>query len=217
MRIGVLLGGCGHYDGTDVHEAVLTLLSLEAVGEKPLLIAPAIDHERIVDHRSGDEMPGEKRDVLCESARLARGRIVPLQESRPEDLEALIIPGGYGPVINFSTGFARREAEHRIHPDVELFLRHFLSHGKPIGLISLGEIPVRTLLGQAIEPAPPPADPRQVSIDPAHRLVHTPGFTGYARLRDVQAGIEAMIGELLRLMEERRRETVADRSPGEAP
>ncbi|HEX9428253.1 MAG TPA: hypothetical protein VGA64_10740 [Candidatus Polarisedimenticolia bacterium] len=211
MRIGVLLAGCGHYDGTDVHEAVLTLLALESAGEKPLLIAPAIDHERVVDHRTGDEIPGERRDILRESARFARHRIVSIPESRPEDLEALIIPGGYGPVVNFSTGFALREAEHKLHPDLEGFLRHFLDRGKPIGLISLGEIPVRLLLGQPIEQAPPPADPGQVGVDAARRLVHTPGFTGFARLGDVLTGIQAMIASLLRLMEERRRE--AGRAP----
>jgi enhancing lycopene biosynthesis protein 2 len=107
MRIGVLLGGCGHYDGTDACEAVLTLLALEAAGEKPVLIAPAIAQQRTVDHLSGDAVEGESRDVLRESARLFRGRMHALADVRAGDLEALIIPGGYGPVVNFATGFAQ--------------------------------------------------------------------------------------------------------------
>ncbi len=215
MRIGVLLGGCGLYDGTDVHEAVLTLLALEAAGEKPVLLAPDIAQERTVDHLSGEEVAAERRDVLRESARLARGAIRDLASFRPEDLEALIVPGGYGPVVNFSTGFARRDRPHGIVPEVAAFLRHFLEARKPIGLVGLGEIPVRTLLGQELALMPPPADPRTVSVDREGRIVHTPGFSAFTRLRDVQAGIEAMIGEVLRMMQERQREEEAARPPGD--
>ncbi len=205
MRIGVLLGGCGHFDGTDVHEAVLTFLALEGAGEKPILLAPDIEQDRTVDHVSGEEVPGEIRGVLRESARLARGGIRTLSECRPEDLEALIIPGGYGPVVNFSTGFARRGQERGIVPQVADFIRHFLDQRKPVGLVSLGEIPVRTLLGQEIEVAPPPSDPAKVVIDRERSIVHTPGFTAFNRLDDVRVGIEVMVGEVLRLVEERAR------------
>ncbi len=204
------------YDGTDVHEAVLALLALESAGERPLLLAPARAQERTVDHLSGDEVPGEVRDVLRESARLARGRMTSLTECHPEELEALIIPGGYGPVVNFSTGFARRGETRRIVPEVEGFIRHFLDAGKPIGLVGLGEIPVRTILGLEMDPATPPADPSSVSIDRDRRIVHTPGFAGFNRLAEVKAGIEAMVGEVLRLMEERRsRAAVGHPAPGE--
>ncbi len=204
MRVGVLLGGCGRYDGTDVYEAVLTCLALEEAGEKPLLVAPAIPQDRTVDHLSGDEAAGEVRDVLRESARLARGPIRSLAECHPSDLEALIIPGGYGPVVNFSTGFARLGEPRRIVPEVVAFIRHFLESGKPIGLVSLGDVPVRSILGQEIEPAPVPSSPGSVVVDRERRIVHTPGFSAYARLRDVQVGIEAMVRAVLRLMQERR-------------
>lgn len=212
MRIGVLLGGCGHYDGTDVCEAVLTLVALEAAGEKPLLVAPAIPQERTVDHLSGEAVDGETRDVLRESARLVHGRVSALDEVRPDELEALIIPGGYGPVVNFSTGFARRGEARAVVPAVADFLRHFLETGKPIGCVSVGEIPVRTVLRQEIAMAPPPAAPDRVRIDPDRPIVHTPGFAAFSRLADVQAGIAAMVGEVLRLMTERGRAVSAGRS-----
>ena len=209
MRIGLLLGGCGMYDGTDVHEAVLTVLALEAAGEKPVLMAPAIRQNRIVDHVSGDEVAGEARDVLKESARLARGRIRSLEDARPGELEALIIPGGYGPVVNFSVGFASLEEKRGLVPEVERFIRHFLDERKPIGLISLGEVPVRTILGQELEIAAPPSDPRSLSLDRERRLVHTPGFAAYTRLEDVQVGIVAMVAEVLRLVADRGRRATA--------
>jgi enhancing lycopene biosynthesis protein 2 len=217
MRIGILLGGCGHYDGTDVNEAVLTLLALEAAREKPVLLAPEVPQERIVDHLTGDEVEGAARDVLRESARLARGAVRSLSQVRAEDLEALIIPGGYGPVVNFSAGFARPGRPRALLPDVAAFIRHFVDDGKPIGTISLGEIPLRTVLGEEIDLAPPPADPRSLSVDPLRRLVHTPGFSGFTRLADVKAGIEAMVERLLLLLEERSGQAAGARpSPGEA-
>ena len=201
MRIGVLLGGCGLYDGSDVHETVLTLLALEAAGEKPILLAPDLSQDRTVDHLSGEEMPGERRGVLRESARLGRGSIQALSACRPEDLEALIIPGGYGPVVNFSTGFARLGEPHRLVPEVRTFLDHFLDHRKPIGLVGLGEVPVRTLLGQELDVPRAPGDPQRLTVDQARRIVHTPGFVAFARLEEVRTGIEAMVAEVLRLME----------------
>ncbi len=216
MRIAVLLGGCGLYDGTDVHDAVLTLLALEGHGEKPLLVAPAIPQDRTIDHLTGDEVPGEVRDVLSESARLARGRIQSLAECRPADLEALIIPGGYGPAVNFSTGFARLGAPRRIVPEIAEFVRHFLDSGKPIGLVGLGEIPVRTILGQEMESPSSPGGPGTPVVDPERRIVHTPGSGGFGRLRDGQAGIEAMVREVLRLIDERRTQAAADAPAREA-
>ncbi|HEU4400891.1 MAG TPA: hypothetical protein VFT43_02180 [Candidatus Polarisedimenticolia bacterium] len=217
MRIGVLLGGCGLYDGSDIHEVVLVLQALEEAGEKPLLLAPDIPFERVVDHLSGDEVGAESRNVLRESARLARGAIRSLGSCRPQDLEALVIPGGYGPVVNFSTGFARIGQRRGIVPQVAEFIRHFLEAGKPLGLVGLGDVPVRTLLDQELEMTPPPPDARHLAIDRGRRIVHTPGFAAFTRLRDVRAGIEAMIEELLRLMEERSRAAGASDPAREAP
>jgi len=208
VSIGVLLGGCGHYDGTDAHELVLALVAIEASGERAALIAPDIAQERTVDHLSGDEV-SEARNVLRESARLARRPIHSLTSARLDDLEALVIPGGYGPVVNFSSGFARPGAERRMNPAIAAFLQHFLDGDKPIGCISLGEIPVRTVLGDDLEIPAPPAGPEALSIDRGRSIVHTPGFTAFTRLVDVRAGIEAMVAEVVRRVREQRSERAA--------
>jgi enhancing lycopene biosynthesis protein 2 len=193
------------YDGSDIHETVFTLLALEAAREKPILLAPDVVQDRTVDHLTGDEVEGERRGVLRESARLARGSVHPLSGQRPSDLEALIIPGGYGPVVNFSTGFARVGETRRLVPEVQAFLSHFLAARKPIGLVGLGEVPVRGLLGQEVEIPAPQSDPRQITVDRERAIVHTPGFVLFTRLEDVWLGIETMVAEVLRLMEERIR------------
>ena len=204
MRVGVLLGGCGLYDGSDVHETVLTLLALEIAGEKPVLVAPDVEQDRTVDHLTGEAAAGESRSVLREAARLARGSIQDLASCRPQDLEALIIPGGYGPVVNFSTGFARQGEAHALRPDVERFIRHFLEERKPVGTVSLGEVPVRMILGLPLDPTPA-GRPGDIVVEAGGRSVHTPGFAGFTRLGDVRAGIEAMVAEVLERMEARAR------------
>ncbi len=200
MRIGVLLAGSGLYDGSDVQETTFVLLALEEAGEKPLLLAPDIAQDRIVDHLTCEEVTDERRNVMRESARQARGGIHAMESYRPEDLEALIIPGGYGPVVNLSSGFARPGEPRRILSAVRGFIGHFIDERKPIGLVSLGEVPVRTLLGQELEIAPPPHDPEKPIVDEARRIVHTPGFSVFNRMQDVRRGIVAMVAEVLRLM-----------------
>src|SRR2546428_5201738 len=153
VSIGVLLGGCGYYDGTDVHEAGFTLFAIEAAGERAILVAPDIAQERTVDHLSGDEVP-DARNVLRESARLARRPIRALQEVRHDELEALFIPGGYGPAVNFSTAFARPGEPPAVRQEAAVILRHLVEAGTPLGSVSLGQIPPQTVLGDTIqEPA----------------------------------------------------------------
>ena len=212
MSIGVLLGGCGHYDGSDVQETTFALLAIEAAGERAVLIAPDAPQDRTVDHLSGDETP-ETRNVLRESARLARRPIRALASVAIEEIEALVIPGGYGPVVNFSTGYARPGEALRLKPEIAAFLLRVLETAKPIGCISLGEVPVRTVLDQEIDVPAPPAGPAALDIDRERAIVHTAGFTAFHRLADVKAGIDAMIAEILRLVQARRREAAAASAP----
>ena len=197
MRVGVLLAGCGLYDGSDVHETVFLLEALEAAGERPVLVAPDLPQARTVDHLTGDAAEGDARRVWRESARLARGRVRPLGEVDPAELLALIVPGGYGPAINFASGFATPGAERRLLPEVRAFLLHFLESGKPVGLIGLGELPVCQALGEEAVPPALPADPATLTIDPRRPILRTPGFAAFTRLGDVRRGVEALVRAVL--------------------
>ncbi len=86
-----------------------------------------------------------------------------------------------------------------------------------MGLVGLGEITIRTLLGEDLDPAPPPADPRRVTIDLERRIVHTPGFVAFSRLQDVQAGIEAMVEEVLRMTADHRPLSRHEADAGDSP
>ncbi|HKQ96682.1 MAG TPA: hypothetical protein VJV75_02285 [Candidatus Polarisedimenticolia bacterium] len=197
MRIGVLLAGCGLYDGSDIHETVLLLDALERAGERPVLLAPDLPQARTVDHLTGDTIPGEERRVWGESARLARARVRPLAEVDPGELLALIVPGGYGPAVNFGTGFAMPGVPRRLVPEVRSFLLHFVEAGKPLGLIGLGELPVCLALEEEAAPPEAPADPATLRVDARRAILRTPGFAAFTRLGDVRQGIDSLVRAIL--------------------
>ncbi|SFE69390.1 isoprenoid biosynthesis glyoxalase ElbB [Thermoflexibacter ruber] len=145
MKVGVLLSGCGVYDGTEIHEAVLTLLALEKAGAETICIAPDIDQYHVVNHLTGEEMP-EKRNVLVESARIARGKITPLDQVNIEELDALAMPGGFGTAKNF-TNWAFKGAESQIHEGVKQLIREMIHENKPIAAVCMSP----TTLAKALE------------------------------------------------------------------
>jgi enhancing lycopene biosynthesis protein 2 len=200
MGVGVLLAGCGLYDGSDPAETFLLLQALDEAGERPVLVAPDRPQARVVDHlTTGTEET--QRNVLRESARLARQPVRDLSGTAPESLQALFVPGGYGAAINFQDGFAVPGAARPLHAEVERFLRHFLESGKPIATIGLGEVPVRALLGLDL-PEAPSASPARVDVDRERRLWHTAGAASGGRLADLRAGIAALVAAVLAAVEE---------------
>ena len=101
-KIGVVLGGCGVYDGSEIHEAVITLLAIARNGAQAVCFAPDKPQRDVINHLTGEAMP-EQRNVLVEAARIARGDILPLAQARAETLDALIVPGGFGAAKNLSS------------------------------------------------------------------------------------------------------------------
>ena len=98
-RIGICLSGCGFNDGAEIHESVITALALDRVGTDILYTAPNMMQTKVVNHLSGDNM-NENRNVLIESARIARGEITDLADITADDMDGLIFPGGFGAVLN---------------------------------------------------------------------------------------------------------------------
>src|SRR5215470_10923412 len=115
--IAVCLSGCGFLDGAEIYESVLTLLAIDQAGAKALCCAPDVSQEDVVDHRT-KKPHGERRNVLTESARIARGEIVNVAEVKAERIDALVFPGGYGAAKNLCS-FATEGQDCRVNPDVE--------------------------------------------------------------------------------------------------
>ncbi len=133
--IAVVLSGCGVFDGAEIHESVLTLLALDRQGAAYQCFAPDVDQAHVINHVSGDEM-AETRNVLTESARIARGEIKDLGEFDAGAVDAIIFPGGFGAAKNLCT-FAFDGPDCQVNDDVLRAVRAMVDANKPIGALCI--------------------------------------------------------------------------------
>ncbi len=217
-RVAVLLAGCGHLDGAEVREAVLALLALDQQGAQVQCLAPDAPQYHVIDHATGEVVPGAQRNMLQESSRIARkGQCLDLARAQVADFDALLMPGGYGVAKNHC-GFAFDGAQAQVREDVVAFVRGFFDAGKPVGAICIAPALVALALqgrtsttltlgrGDGVADAVaqlghthrPTADASAVVVDEAHRLVTTPAYMfDDAPLRDVYRGISECVREVL--------------------
>ena len=144
-KFAVILSGSGVYDGSEIHEATLTMLAIMKNGATYKIFAPNIDQHHVINHLTGEEM-NESRNVLVESARIARGDIKDLKEYDPKDFDALILPGGFGAAKNLCD-FAFKGSECSVNPDVEKAIRNTASIGRPIGALCIAPVILSKILG----------------------------------------------------------------------
>lgn len=213
--IGVLLAGCGFLDGSEIHEAVFTLLCLDELGVATVFLAPRGDQLHVVDHEAKAPAAGETRDVLRESARIARGRIRDLATVKAAELDALVVPGGFGVAKNLCD-FALKGAEATPHPEAARLLREVHAAGKPIGATCIAPTLLALALGKTAHPTLTVGDDRGVAqaieqlgakhqvcpvdacvVDRAQRIVTAPAYMYDARPKDVCAGIRKMCAEVV--------------------
>ena len=129
-KIGVVLSGCGVYDGTEIHESVIILLAIDRAGAEAVCMAPNIEQMHVINHLTGEEIPGEQRNVLIEAARIARGDIKDISQVKADDLDALIFPGGFGAAKNLCTMAVKGE-DAEVNPEVSRLVRDFQARQKP--------------------------------------------------------------------------------------
>ncbi len=134
-KFAVVLSGCGVYDGAEIHEATLTLLAIARAGATYQCFAPDMKQYHVINHITGEEM-NEERNVLIESARIARGNIKPLSEYDAKEFDALIFPGGFGAAKNLST-VAFKGADATVIPEVEKAIEQTVKLRKPIGALCI--------------------------------------------------------------------------------
>lgn len=145
MKIGILLSGCGVYDGAEIHESVMALLSIEEIGAKAVCISVNKDQHHVINHTNGEEMD-ESRNMLVESARIARGDINDISTIDPVDIDALVIPGGFGSAKNL-TNWAFNGPDGDILPEVKLLLINLINVGKPVAALCVSPV----VLAKALE------------------------------------------------------------------
>lgn len=135
-KIAVILSGNGVYDGAEIHESVFTLLAIDEAGAEAVIYAPDMNQHHVINHITGEEMP-ETRNVLIEAARIARGNIHALNTFRVEEVDALLIPGGFGAAKNL-TQWAFSGPEGEIRDDVKKAILDTVQAGKPLGAVCMG-------------------------------------------------------------------------------
>ena len=214
-RVGVVLSGCGFLDGAEIHEATLTLLHLDAAGAAIRCMAPATAEFEVVDH-CRREPAGERRGVLAEAGRIARGEIVPLAGVDAGSLDAAIFPGGFGAARNLCD-WAVKGPECDVDADVRRLITALYAAGKPMGFICIAPVLAARVLGghgvtitigndrataAGIEATGArhrdcPVD--EAVVDAEHRIVSTPAYMLGPSISHIDKGIGRLVAEVLRL------------------
>jgi enhancing lycopene biosynthesis protein 2 len=213
-KFALVLSGCGVFDGAEIHEATLSMLAIARQGGSYEIFAPNIDQHHVVNHLNGQEMD-ESRNVLVESARIARGKIRDLKEFKPGEFDALLFPGGFGAAKNLcSWAFDGAEAE--VLPDVEGAIRGMVQAHKPIGALCISPVILARVLGavkltigedqetaEAIESLGAThiqTNHGEVVVDSDHKLASTPCYMLDATIEQIADGAENVVKALMEMM-----------------
>ena len=211
-NVAVILSGCGVYDGTEIHEAVLTLLNIERHQGVYQCFAPNITQHHVIDHITGKEK-NETRNVLVEAARIARGNIKELSELSAKDFDAVIVPGGFGAAKNLCN-LNDKGHNMEILPQLKNAIQMFILEKKPIGLICIApamagrlfESEVRCTIGNDKETAAIiektgahhiECNVDDIVVDEKHRLVTTPAYMLAQSTTEADAGISKLVNTIL--------------------
>ena len=207
----IILSGCGVYDGSEIHEAVITLLNLQRRNVRVRFFAPDIAQNGTVNHLDGT--PQQARNVLAESARIARGDIAPLSEFSADDFDMLLFPGGFGAAKNLSD-FAAKGADMSVLPQVDSAVKSMLAAGKPLGFVCIAPViaaksvggGVKLTIGNDAQTAAAveklgakhvecPAD--GFVADKEKNVFSTPAYMLANNTAAIDAGVGAMVGAML--------------------
>jgi enhancing lycopene biosynthesis protein 2 len=151
MTIGILLSGCGVYDGTEIQEAVLSMLAITEAGHDYKCISVNKNQYHVVNHLTGETMD-ENRNMMVESARIARGEVQDINEISPAIIDGLVIPGGFGAAKNFTT-WAFNGPDSDILPEVKLLIVNLVNAGKPIAALCVSPVVIaKALQNSNIQP-----------------------------------------------------------------
>ncbi len=211
--IAVILSGCGNRDGSEIHESTLTLLAIHKQGADYQCFAPDTPQHHVLNFLTGEEMD-EQRNVLVESARIARGDIKDIQTFDPAKYDALIIPGGLGAVKNLCT-YAFDGPECIVNKDVERVIKQMHSAGKPIGALCIAPVILARVLGRgeltAGQDTGTAADLEamgahhtntthgEIVVDRSNKIISTPCYMLDSRVDQIAEGAENLVQAVLEM------------------
>ncbi|RWX47510.1 Enhancing lycopene biosynthesis protein 2 [Candidatus Electrothrix marina] len=213
-QIAVILSGCGHQDGAEIHEATFTLWAIHKNGADYRCFAPNIMQHHVLNHITGQEMD-EQRNVLIEAARIARGKIEDLARFDAAAVDALVIPGGVGAAKNLCT-YAFDGPKCRVNKDVEQAVKAMHQAGKPIGALCIAPVLLARILGDITLTIGQDAKTEEhlrllgashqstlhgeITVDQENKIVSTPCYMLDSRVDQIADGADALIQALLRFL-----------------
>ncbi|MEZ5000106.1 MAG: isoprenoid biosynthesis glyoxalase ElbB [Bacteroidales bacterium] len=216
MKYAIVLSGCGVYDGAEIHEALMTMLAVTRNGGTYELFAPDVKQHHVINHLTGEEM-NETRNVLVESARIARGKISALDTYNPVDFDALLFPGGFGVAKNLCT-YAFDGPGCEVDRVVEKVIRETHRAGKPIGALCISPVLITKVLGEVdVTIGKDEATAAhieemggvhidtghgEVVVDTASRIVTNPCYMLDASLDDIATGADNVVKSIIELLED---------------
>ena len=212
-KIAVILSGCGNKDGAEIHESVMTLWAIHKHGAEYQCFAPDVEQHHVLNFITNQEMD-EKRNVLVESARIARGDIKDLKEYNASDFDGLVLPGGLGAAKNLST-FAFDGPHCFVNKEVERAVKETAAQNKPIGALCIAPAIIARILGDVQvtigqDPGTEAAITKmgarhqqtshgEIVVDEQHKIVTTPCYMLDARVDQIGEGAENLIKALLQM------------------
>ncbi|MFZ4855907.1 MAG: isoprenoid biosynthesis glyoxalase ElbB [Desulfuromonadaceae bacterium] len=215
-KIGVVLSGCGVFDGSEIHEATFALLAIDRAGCQAVCMAPNVEFP-VTNHLT-KEASGESRNILTESARIARGTILDIAGVTAADLDAIVFPGGFGAAKNLCD-FAMKGASASINPEVSRLLQEMAASSKPIGAICIAPVVIAAVLGKQLAATVTigtdsgtaaeiektgakhlecPVD--EIVVDRKNKIVSTPAYMLATRISEVADGIDKCVKEVVNLI-----------------
>lgn len=213
-KIAVILSGSGVFDGSEIHESVLALLAIEQQGATWHCFAPNIDQFHVINHLTG-EATQEVRNVLVESARIARGNIDDIINLNVDDFDGLLVPGGFGAAKNLSD-LAFNGSNCQINADVKKACQAFAQENKPAGYLCIAPALLPQIYGAGVKTTIG-NDPETIAIvsemggehvicpvddfvlDQKRRLLTTPAYMLANNISEAAVGINKLVKELVKL------------------
>ncbi len=213
-KFAVVLAGSGVFDGAEIHEATFTLYAILKNGGEYQIFAPNINQHHVVNHITGEEM-NETRNVLIESARIARGNIKDLNEFDTNDFDAIIFPGGFGVAKNLCD-FAFNGADMKVIPQVETVIKDMAKASKPIGALCISPVVIAKVLdgvdvtiGQDADTASAveafgahhkQTNHGEVVVDTKYKVATTPCYMLDATVMDIHDGANNVVKAMMELL-----------------
>jgi len=210
-KIGVVLSGCGVYDGSEIHEAVITLLAIDRAGAEAVCMAPDVNQLHVINHLTGEPAAGESR--------IARGNIRDIAGVKATDIDALMLPGGFGAAKNLCD-FAVKGAECSVNPEVARLVREIVNAKKPLAAVCIAPALIaRVLGGDRLSPSLTigtdagtaaaletmggkhvDCPVREFVVDKQNKLITSPAYMLAGRISEAAEGIEKTVKALLELI-----------------